>query len=356
MPRPAVLASLIVGLVVFASAGLGGQERQLVIGTRQAPPFVVREADGSWSGLSIELWRAAADALALDYRLVESAEGDLLAAVAAGHFDAAVGDLVMTPAGEARIDFSVPYLTSGLGIATHPATRHQWFRVARALATPELLHLVFALLLAQVAFGLLVWLAERRRNPDQFGGRGVAGAGAGLWWAAVTMTSVGYGDKTPVSPLGRALAVVWMFAGVVTISVFTAAVTSTLTVSSLAGVVKGPADLPRVRVGVVAGTAGATWAAAERLGAHPFPTVAAALGELEDGRLDAVVHDLPVLFDATARRGDRRVVLLPQTVEEEMYAVALPSDSPLRERVDGAILAHLQTPAWRRTLADYLGR
>jgi voltage-gated potassium channel len=35
-----------------------------------------------------------------------------------------------------------------------------------------------------------------------------------FWWAITTITTVGYGDKVPVSPEGKAVAVVLMFMGV----------------------------------------------------------------------------------------------------------------------------------------------
>ena len=48
----------------------------------------------------------------------------------------------------------------------------------------------------------------------------------GLWWAIVTMTTVGYGDMTPITGIGRMVAVIVMLSGVALVSVFTAAISS----------------------------------------------------------------------------------------------------------------------------------
>ena len=50
--------------------------------------------------------------------------------------------------------------------------------------------------------------------------------GSGLWWALVTMTTVGYGDMVPGTLAGRLLATIVMLSGVALVSVFTAALSS----------------------------------------------------------------------------------------------------------------------------------
>src|SRR6202042_1876196 len=47
-----------------------------------------------------------------------------------------------------------------------------------------------------------------------------------LWWAVVTVTTVGYGDRFPISEGGRAVAVVLMLVGIGLIGVLTATVAS----------------------------------------------------------------------------------------------------------------------------------
>lgn len=53
-------------------------------------------------------------------------------------------------------------------------------------------------------------------------GANVEGFADALWWALVTSTTVGYGDHFPVSPEGRAIAVVLMMLGIALFSVLTA--------------------------------------------------------------------------------------------------------------------------------------
>lgn len=45
-------------------------------------------------------------------------------------------------------------------------------------------------------------------------GANITTGGDAIWWALVTITTVGYGDKYPITPLGRSTAVMVMFAGV----------------------------------------------------------------------------------------------------------------------------------------------
>ena len=68
-----------------------------------------------------------------------------------------------------------------------------------------------------IAGGLLVRLTD----PDQ-----IHSIWEGFWWAIQTVTTVGYGDVIPTSPLGRVIAAVVMIGGIGFITVTTAAIAS----------------------------------------------------------------------------------------------------------------------------------
>lgn len=62
-----------------------------------------------------------------------------------------------------------------------------------------LVSLLFVFLLMIIS-SLLIYYAEHDAQPEQF-----ANAFSGLWWAVATLTTVGYGDIYPITPLGRIL-------------------------------------------------------------------------------------------------------------------------------------------------------
>jgi voltage-gated potassium channel len=65
-------------------------------------------------------------------------------------------------------------------------------------------------------------LSAERSYP----GSNIETYGEAVWWAAVTVTTVGYGDYVPVSPAGRLIATAMLFNGVAVISVITATISA----------------------------------------------------------------------------------------------------------------------------------
>jgi voltage-gated potassium channel len=80
--------------------------------------------------------------------------------------------------------------------------------VGRAFRGRVLIYVVGAASLLVYIAALAVLDAERGHGGT------IRSLGDGLWWAFVTITTVGYGDKYPITLIGRATAVFVMFAGV----------------------------------------------------------------------------------------------------------------------------------------------
>ena len=62
--------------------------------------------------------------------------------------------------------------------------------------------------------GTTFYLVEKAANP------GIGNLGDGIWWAIVTSTTVGYGDITPVTAVGRMIGAVMMVGGMFMLALF----------------------------------------------------------------------------------------------------------------------------------------
>jgi polar amino acid transport system substrate-binding protein len=276
--------------MLFVAAGASGATtepsgRQLVVGTRVAPPFSMKNTDGAWEGISIDLWRHVAERLHLRYRIEERGSvQDLVDAVASGQVDVAVAALTVTAARRGVMDFSQPFFETGLGVAVPSSGITAWLPVLHTFASFRFLQAVLTLLSIALFVGALIWVFERRENEHYSGGT-LRGLVAGAWWSAVAMTQAGAAQHGPRSTPGRVLAVLWMVASVVTIAVFIAGITSALTTQRLMGVVRNDNDLRSVHVGAVAGSSTVDFLTEQRIAFRPYPTAADGLRAATPARL-----------------------------------------------------------------------
>lgn len=352
------LFAVIAGLTGLLSPppvlGAEPEPAKLTVATRQVLPFASRRPDGTWEGLSIELWEEISARLGLKSEFREMGLQEMLAAVGSGQADAAVGALTITSEREHGVDFSHPFLSAGLGIAVRRDGRSGWLAVVRRVVSGPFLTLMGGLLGLLLLVGALTWLVEKRSN-QQFGGTIAEGIGSGFWWSVVTMTTVGYGDKAPQTCTGRALAVVWMLTSVIMVSSFTASITSALTVGELSGVVQGPGDLARVRALTAQGSTSEQFLVKHRYAHEALPSLSQALDQLVEQGADAVVYDAPILRHRVLHGYADRLEVLPGSFEPQDYGIAFPTGSALREPVNQQLLKLLREPLWQDVLFRYLG-
>ncbi|KHK01200.1 Glutamine ABC transporter, periplasmic glutamine-binding protein [Desulfovibrio sp. TomC] len=330
--------------------------RKLAVGVFIAPPFLEKDANGRYFGLAYDLWADVARDIGVTYTLQEFDLEGLLEAVRLGTIDVGISALSLTPERETVMDFSQPFYYSGLGIAVPVKSESVALRIIEAIFSEQLLLYVGSLAALLLVVGVLIWVVERRRNPAHFrpGGKGI---GDGMWWSAVTMTSVGYGDATPKTLVGRVMGMVWMFASVVLLASFTAGITSSLTLNNLLGRVQGPADLHKVRTGVVADSSGEEELIAGHIGIRRYPSVEEGLAALVAGNLDAFVHDQPILHYYQHKDYTGDVHILPGFFDPQLYGFAFPRGSELRKSVNVALLRRLENTGYRaRLFGPYLGK
>jgi voltage-gated potassium channel len=95
---------------------------------------------------------------------------------------------------------------------------HFRHRASRAIQNRTIFrYLAGAMLVLSFGAGVVVWLIDRKDFHT---------LGDGLWWALVTLATVGYGDIVPHSAWGRVVGSVVIVMGVTFLSILTATVTS----------------------------------------------------------------------------------------------------------------------------------
>ena len=103
-------------------------------------------------------------------------------------------------------------------------TRNFSLAVAQAvkiLRKNQLAQLMIVIVVAVASTSFFVLLSEHTANARQFQTFGDA-----VWWSIVTISTVGYGDKVPITTAGRIVSTITIVSGLILISLFTATISS----------------------------------------------------------------------------------------------------------------------------------
>lgn len=274
----------------------------LVVGYYESPPFVETTAHGQISGVSYWLWtkgfenhhnyhyvyKSYSDELKPLSKIIEDLKND--------NIDVCLNPLTITPERNEYLQFSHPFYVSNLSIAAKKNTAlDRAILFIKGFFSPTFWSTIVALLFIILFFGFLVWLFERKREESDFD-ESFRGILHGVWWSAVTMTTVGYGDKAPKTAGGRVVAFVWMFTAIIIISSFTASITTSLTVDRMK---KNPGTLYEFKtksVGTVEGSATHTYLIEHNFRNRMiYPELTMGLQALADEKIEAFVYDEPWL-------------------------------------------------------------
>lgn len=321
----------------------------LRVGVYQTPPFAIKNGN-DWDGIGVHLWREVARDLNLDYLLQEIEQDKVIEQVQDGTVDVAI-TAIATASDEQRVDFTHSYYTTSLGVAERP--QRSLLEIVQAVLSPRFLQIALWLSVIFIIIGVLAWAFERNSN-DEFEKSPVRGIWTGFWWAGVTMSTIGYGDKTPKTVPGRILALLWMLVAMGITATLTASITSVLAVDSPLQAAQSPQDWWQMKVGSVSDTESAEYLQQERIKFQSFSKPLDGLRAVQKGDVDMFVYSAAPLRYVNRESLKGTLNVQATDIQARRYAFALPEDHELYDVLNQNILQELGKSDWRALIDRYV--
>jgi polar amino acid transport system substrate-binding protein len=363
----ALAATLVVAMLTSSAAGTGSgaitglsgappapppaapsDKKVLVVGTHEIAPFVIKAADGSWSGISIDLVRRIASDLGMQVEVRELTIEHLVAA------DDPTIDVTasvnVTVKSNGKFELSHAFYSTGLAIAVPATAKKSFLQTLGRIFSGTFVLVLVGILVGLAAVGFLMFRLEKHATEPTGEKKELSKA---LFWAFEPV--IGYKASQHKSRGGRILGTVWGLFGLVFVTGVTANLSSRLTVDQLATTIKGPEDLVRLRVGTVDNSSALKFCERRGLAYQTFADSDAAMKSLATGEVDAVVYEAPVLAYAVATKY-KNLRVISGTFANHGYAFGLRPNSPLRVDFNRALLTIAASDEFTASLARYLGR
>ncbi len=330
-------------------------QHTLKIAYQVEPPFVVKAKDGTLSGSSVWLWENIAKENNLKFEYVELPLESILHELSENKVDASLSPLTITSERFKTINFTIPYHTEHASLLERNTSSFQKsIQFLKSFFSINFLRAVGALMFIIFVFGLLIWSFERKKNKDEFHS-GIKGVWEGFWWSAVTMTTVGYGDKSPRTVGGRIISLIWMFTAIIIISGFTAGIASSLTVNNISSSNNKIEDFRHKTLGTIEGSATDTWLKNNFFTQKKeFKTLDEALLSLTNKKIDALAYDRASLQSIIKSDTLSKYQLIDVKYNPQFYAFGLSKKLPsqLVESINYSMLSNIEKTDWKILLSE----
>lgn len=329
---------------------LMAQDLRLLTVTRT--PFSMVENDVD-TGFSIDLWTAVAEDLGYNFTIdrVQSF-ADMLSDVEAGRADVAAANISITSERETRMDFSQPIFASGLRVMVPVDSGNK--SLLSVLWSRDLALIAIAAFALLIGGGMLMWCFERNAQ-EYFKGDAREKLFPSFWWALNLVVNGGFEERVPRTALGRLFATFLVVSSLFIVSIFVAHITAAMTVDAIQTNVSSVNDLYGKKVGTTSGSTAAAFMDQRDLRYRGFDDLEELITAFEDGELDAVVFDSPILSYYVNTDGAGIGTLTGPMFLRDNYGFALQTDSPLRESIDRTLLRFTEDGTYQRLLMKWFG-
>ena len=333
--------------------------KKYVVAVKQTPPFIIKTAN-EFSGASIDLWQRIANDLNIVYEFKEYKQTDftiMLDDIEAGKVDICINPLTVSSERLIRFDYTLPFYSSHLAIVVPNENKTSISNLMSNFFTKKFFKAISLLLLIITIIGFVIWLVEKKKNNIKFR-KGIKGWGDGFWWAAVTMTTVGYGDRIPKSTFGRIFSIIWMFTSVIVISSLTGSIAASLTVNEMKSHINNLEDVRKLdRIGTMKGTSSEVFLINHNLSNldNDFEAIIDGLYAVDNNNIDAFIYDEAIIkYLISANNLNSQLKILPYKINVIYYSFALPkNNNDLLNQLNTSLVEELESVIWIGILNKY---
>ena len=329
--------------------------RRLRVAVFERPPYSYKDKDGNWTGLSIDLWEQIAGRMGIGYDYVEMPITEVYTQLQSGACDLSPVIPISSEKAEV-VEFTEPYLFSHGAVVT---PRKSFISTLETLHSyiwsREVLIILIAMIIGMTVFSFLLMLVERKHTSGHFSGPSMKGLGSALWFSAVTMTTVGYGDKTPLSVVGRLITFFWMLVGVLLIALFTGTIASSITTAQIQNAAVRFDDLSRFHLGCFEGSRMDFLLRSRGIPAIRYETPEAGFEGFAKGQINAYAGDSVTLEYVMTHTvpGKFQISIIPDSAM--IYAFATKRHLPELAEINRNLLEIALAPDWRAKAERWTG-
>lgn len=320
---------------------------KLRVGITGEPPAVILAENSlnsrqKLTGISVEIWDEIATALNLNYQLIyDDSVNQILEKLENQEIDIAIGGITVTDKNISRFDFTQPVYEDNISILVPSQSPTLWTIIQPFFGWAFLSSLIL-IGLCLLIVGNLLWLAERHQNSEQFPKNYVKGVTEGVWCALTTFSTVGYGDRYPVTNFGRLIAGSWMLISLAAVTTLTAGIATTLALAFSAQTsqeLQSPSDLKRVRLATIAGSKAVQWGQYYQGRMVEVYNLSDGIQQLESNQVDGVLHSRLALEYYLYKNPQAPFRVVNFDIGTQNYSIALNRDHPLTEKLNKQILS-----------------
>lgn len=262
------------------------------------PPCVIIE-NNKVSGFDVEIFERIAKDLDINLKYsVSDNLSNVVKSVENNNVDVGISGITITGEREAKLDFTHPYLNSGLMICVRKDSKTNFlktvFRYMNNMSLMLLLILIFTIIC-----GIIIFIVEKifsKENSQFYPNNPFLGILNGFYFSNVFSSTVGFGDLVPKSIFGKIISVFMIIIGVYFIFPYAIAnMNLALQEEHKIYDVSEISDLSGKVVATEKGTTSENYLKSVNCQVHSVNNIDEAFNLLESKKCDAIVFDMPVL-------------------------------------------------------------